>query len=70
MLDPTWSLNEGEDDDDDEVGEVERDGEVSDDDEADVSERVCLDICDLNRFERRKKLPLPNISPAFGCNAQ
>ena len=76
VVDASWPVNEGdddEDDDEDEVGEVERDGEVRDDDEAvvnDVSERATSFICDLNRFERRKKLPLPNMSPAFGCNAQ
>ena len=31
--------------------------------------RLCLDPV-LKRFDLRKKLPLPNMSPAFGCNAQ
>lgn len=66
---------EEEDEGDDEVGEVERDGEVSDEDEAVVSdvsesESLLLPIWVLNLLERRRKLPFPNISPAFGWRAQ
>ena len=59
-----------------EINEEDDDGEV-DDDEEDVDNegdafdsKLCLDICVLNRLERRRKLPLPNMSPALGCSAQ
>lgn len=80
-----WNVGDVKDDDDvvdeeeedeadeEEVGDVERDGEVRDDDDVavrELSERKSFDDCDLKRFERRRKLPLPNMSPAFGCSAQ
>ena len=51
----------------------EDDGEVDDDvvGEVDGDTFDFGDVeADLKRLERRKKLPLPNMSPAFGCKAQ
>lgn len=59
---------EEEVDDDDDEDEEEDVGDV----EGDVSEASGFSFgdWDLKRLERRRKLPLPNISPAFGCRAQ
>ncbi len=57
-----------------EEGEVEDDDEVLDVLEGDPFESVkfslVVDELVLKRFERLKKLPFPNMSPAFGWSAQ
>ena len=57
------------------IEDIEEEGEVDDDVVADgdvdgdTFDLGDVDV-DLKRLERRKKLPLPNMSPAFGWRAQ
>ena len=55
---------------DEERGDVDEEPGDDEGDELDSFELFSFGDDDLKRLDRLRKLPLPNMSPALGCNAQ